>query len=197
MASVEDVANALSLLIQTAAYPTGINNPSVANVDITICFGWPIPAVLDELILAGKALVSIYPNPVERNESRGLGGVWEEYSVDSENGNGVGTREIKRQVKTFQITTWAPTPEIRGLISNAIDVILSDSIRLVLPDSAGNMKYLRTTLLDDLEKEGIYRCELFYDVEFPTVKSETFDIVEHNTVNVKNWENITIATKTT
>lgn len=70
MADLSDVMTVLVNLAEVAVYPNGTNNPSVANVDVRIFSGWPIPANLDADLKAGKANVSVYPTSMERNTTR-------------------------------------------------------------------------------------------------------------------------------
>jgi hypothetical protein len=61
MASIYDVEIALTNLAQTAVYPNGITAPSVANCNVKIFPGNPIPDSLDFDLAAGNAQVSIFP----------------------------------------------------------------------------------------------------------------------------------------
>lgn len=73
MADLSDVSNALGALIGNALYPSGASgeNPSpVAGVPVRVDVGWPSPQTLDAAMSAGKAHVSIYPRPNERNTTR-------------------------------------------------------------------------------------------------------------------------------
>lgn len=73
MADLSDVLTALGTLIGTALYPSGASgeNPSpVAGIPVRVEMGWPSPQSLDSAVIAGKAHVSIYPRPEERNTSR-------------------------------------------------------------------------------------------------------------------------------
>ena len=70
MADLSDVINSLVDICQTAVYPNGLLNPSVANVDVRIYGGWPIPENLDADLSVGKANVSVYPTPSERVTTR-------------------------------------------------------------------------------------------------------------------------------
>ncbi|ADE12139.1 hypothetical protein [Sideroxydans lithotrophicus] len=75
MADLSDVENALVTLIAQTLYPAGIpvgvNPPSpVANVPCVVYAGWPIPAQLDADLKIGKAHVSVFPTPSERNTTR-------------------------------------------------------------------------------------------------------------------------------
>ncbi len=74
MADLSDVVNVLASLTQSAVYPTGTTNPSVSGAPITIVPGWPVPAQLDGLIVAGASMISLYPMPgMDANTTRFLG----------------------------------------------------------------------------------------------------------------------------
>jgi hypothetical protein len=67
MSSIYDVGTALKELAANAVYPSGTSQPSVADVDVKVVYGWPQKDKLDADILAGKAQVSIFPlNGMER-----------------------------------------------------------------------------------------------------------------------------------
>lgn len=66
VADLTDVLNTLSSLVATAVYPNGILQPSVAGVEVTVCPGWPVRTVLDDQLLLGHAMVSIFPTNQER-----------------------------------------------------------------------------------------------------------------------------------
>lgn len=70
MADIYDVQVALTNLAQTAIYPNGTSQPSVANCNVKIFPGWPIPASLDADLAAGNAQVSIFPTNVARQSTR-------------------------------------------------------------------------------------------------------------------------------
>jgi len=61
MANVYDVETALAALIQTAVYPNGTAAPSVANCDVRLYPGEPLPGTLDPDLLARKAHVTVFP----------------------------------------------------------------------------------------------------------------------------------------
>lgn len=70
MADLSDVLNSLASIAESAVYPNGTSNPSVAGVDVRIYVGWPVPANLDADLALGKVNVSIYPSPSERPTTR-------------------------------------------------------------------------------------------------------------------------------
>src|SRR6267154_3623897 len=61
MATLADVLTTLTQNVKAAIYPNGTSNPSTAGVDVTVIDGFPIRNRLDQILLAGKALVSVFP----------------------------------------------------------------------------------------------------------------------------------------
>jgi hypothetical protein len=87
---------------------------------------------------------------------------------------GVAVEEIRRQQKLFQIAVWSATPLARDKIAAAIDVVLAGTFFLTLPDqSAARLIYVRNLESDALQKDRLYRRDLFYSVEYPTLDVET------------------------
>lgn len=86
----------------------------------------------------------------------------------------VGTvlRETKRQKRGMQITFWCPNPTIRDAVVPVVDRALAATQFLSLPDgSGGRLIYERSTVSDRSEREGLYRRDLFYSVEYGTTDS--------------------------
>lgn len=65
MADISDVTAYIASTAATAVYPNGTSQPSVANLDVQIYEGWPIPEQLD-LDLAGQMIPSTGGAPVTR-----------------------------------------------------------------------------------------------------------------------------------
>ncbi len=79
--------------------------------------------------------------------------------------------ELKRQVKMFQITIWAPTPGKRAAAAKVIDPGLAGLHWLQLPDfTAGRNIYVRGDDDDGGQEVLAYRRDLIYAVEYPTIK---------------------------
>lgn len=70
MADIYDVQVALTNLAQAAVYPNGLSQPSIANCDVRIYPGNPIPDTLDADLIAQKAHVSIFPTNIARVSTR-------------------------------------------------------------------------------------------------------------------------------
>lgn len=79
-------------------------------------------------------------------------------------------QEIRRQELNFRVTCWCPTPSTRDATAAAIDVNLAQVPFIPLPDeSLGRMTYVSTAILDQSENALLYRRDLVYRVEYPTM----------------------------
>lgn len=86
---------------------------------------------------------------------------------------GVVGREVKRQDKSFQISLWAPTPEVRDSLAKTVDPALAALTFVALADGTkGWIRYEFTIVMDTPSEEGMYRRDLFYTVEYPTMTTE-------------------------
>ena len=65
MADLSDITHYLAVQSANAVYPNGIAQPSVANCDVRIFEGWPLPDQL-QLDMEGKMLAGTPPVPVTR-----------------------------------------------------------------------------------------------------------------------------------
>ena len=87
-------------------------------------------------------------------------------------------REIRRQEQGFQIIVWAPSPALRDVASAAVDVTLSESEYLTLPDgSRSRLTYQRTMTTDEGTEAVLYRRDLVYLVEYATTQDRVFPAV--------------------
>jgi hypothetical protein len=81
-------------------------------------------------------------------------------------------REVRRQEQGFRITCWCPTPTTRDVAANAIDQALSCQRFLTMADgTSARMNYAGTTVFDQSQNARLYRRDLTYDIEYPTVIS--------------------------
>lgn len=82
-------------------------------------------------------------------------------------------RELKRQDKSFQIALWSPTPELRDSLAKVVDPALAEPVFVNFADgSCGWIRYEYTIIMDTPQEEGLYQRDLFYRVEYPTLKLE-------------------------
>lgn len=86
---------------------------------------------------------------------------------------GLAVRELRRQAKQFQIGVWAANNTTRDQIAAAIDVLFAKAPHLPLPyGCAGRITYKGSYQDDSEQKAGIYRRDVFYEIEYPTVETE-------------------------
>jgi hypothetical protein len=103
--------------------------------------------------------------------------------------NGTMIRELRRQERLFQITTWSDTPDHRDAVVKPTDVALAATPFMTLIDqSAARMIYKGSPITDQYQKDKLYRRDLFYTVEYAT--TQTIDGTQVIT------EQITIAPQT-
>ena len=81
-------------------------------------------------------------------------------------------REVKRQLRSYQVTCWCPTPEDRDALAGPLDVALSSSHWLTLADTTvARLRYVTSSVTDDTQKVGTFRRDLFYSAEFGTTET--------------------------
>jgi hypothetical protein len=168
MADITDVAQALVQAIANAIYPDGADKPSVCGLPVIVYQGWPDPQQLAADLVAGKAHVSVWPLPGDRVTDVMMGDTeWVEQTNDGQ--QGASLLEVRRQSRTFQVTVWANCFANRDPLAAAIDAALSVITRLALPDgTTAVMTYARSAQDDSQQKQGIYRRDLYYDLNYAT-----------------------------
>ena len=83
-------------------------------------------------------------------------------------------REIRRQVQDFQMSCFAPSPLVRDALCSAVDLMLAQSTRTMLPDGwSVFIRYHGTRVNDRPTKDRVWRRDLFCAVEYPTVETMT------------------------
>lgn len=99
-------------------------------------------------------------------------------------GQGVAVRQTRRQEQGYQITVWANCFDQRDPIAAAIDSALSGTPHLTLADQSATLRFKNSRQDDSQQKEGIYRRDLFYAVEFSTFQSQTLTQITATIENV-------------
>jgi hypothetical protein len=99
---------------------------------------------------------------------------------------GAGTvgKPVGTQQRQFQITIWAPTPAARTAAAKLVDGALRDMPRITLPDTTMGMLCYSHTVTDDVvQKANCWRRDLFYVVEYTTLKeSVATEIIVEKTI---------------
>jgi len=84
---------------------------------------------------------------------------------------GTAVEELRRQIKDFQITVWAPAPGLRERIGSAIDAALSEQCHIDLNDGApAQLLYARQSDSDRSENWHVYRRDLIFRVNYATTR---------------------------
>ncbi len=99
-------------------------------------------------------------------------------------GQGIAVRETRRQEQGYQITVWANCFDQRDPIAAAIDSALSGIPHLTLADQSAALRFKSSRQDDSQQKEGIYRRDLMYAVEFSTFASQTLTQITATVENV-------------
>ena len=94
-------------------------------------------------------------------------------------------QETRRQVKTFRISLWCPSPRIRDEMAAVVDPALADLPFVNLPDgTSGRLLYVRSHTNDGGQKAQLYRRDLDYSVEYSTTKVTTAAAIVATQVNI-------------
>lgn len=79
--------------------------------------------------------------------------------------------QTRRQQQSFRVTCWCPDPFTRDATGTVIDTALAQVRFITLPDgSKGRLLYQSSTATDRAEDASLYRRDLIYRVEYPTIK---------------------------
>jgi hypothetical protein len=97
---------------------------------------------------------------------------------------GTYSEDVRRQSRSFQITIWAPDPAKRTALAKPIDIALAKAKFLQLPDQKARMLYKSTGVMDNAQKDGLYRRDLIYSVEYATTEITTTTTVASQTVAI-------------
>lgn len=81
-------------------------------------------------------------------------------------GHGTLMKLLRQQEKHFMVTVWAPTPDMREALAEAIDDRLGTMDRLSLADFPGRIRYQSTYEEEPLERLQVFRRSLTYSVEW-------------------------------
>jgi hypothetical protein len=84
--------------------------------------------------------------------------------------DGITSFESRRQEKDVRIICWCPSPQIRDDVASAIDFAINQNSFLLLSDQTrARVIYKNTTSYDQAQNALLYRRDLVYCLEYPTV----------------------------
>jgi hypothetical protein len=82
------------------------------------------------------------------------------------------TRELRRQEQHVRVILWCPTPVLRDAAGSAVDVVMAATDFISLPGpAAGRLTYVGSIEDDVPSKENLWRRDLRYCIEYPTLES--------------------------
>lgn len=82
-------------------------------------------------------------------------------------------KEVRRQEQGFRVTCWCPTPASRDTTAAVIDQALARQTFLDMPDSSSaRITYDGTAVFDQSQDALLYRRDLIYRIEYPTLISD-------------------------
>ncbi|MBO9539678.1 hypothetical protein J7643_03700 [bacterium] len=94
-------------------------------------------------------------------------------------GTGSLIRLLRQQEKHFMVTVWAPGPDVRETLAEAIDDRLGTMDRLPLSDFPGRIRYQSTYEEEPQDRLQVFRRSLTYSVEWArTVKLPATQVID-------------------
>ena len=82
----------------------------------------------------------------------------------------IGYLESRRQEKDVHLVCWCPDPTSRDSVAIAIDNAFSGLPFLALPDNtSARVCYKNTSIFDQAQNARLYRRDLIYTIEYPTL----------------------------
>jgi hypothetical protein len=80
--------------------------------------------------------------------------------------------ESRRQEKDLRVICWCPSPPVRDTVAGAIDAAIDQMAFLRIPDTTNaRIIYRNTTSYDQAQNALLYRRDLVYNVEYPTIST--------------------------
>lgn len=84
--------------------------------------------------------------------------------------DGRGFKEVRRQQRDLRVIAWCPSPELRDRIATLIDHAFAAREFLEFPDEVtARVTYRGTSVYDQAQNSQLFRRDLIYTVEYPTV----------------------------
>lgn len=183
MADVSDVGQALVGFVESVVYPNGTAAASIVGNGIKIYQGWPTPEELADDLAAGIVHVSVFPRPGDRI----IDTLTDDWQLVAPLVNGVGTalKELRRVARVFQVSVWAQAPALRDSIAGPLDAAFADMWRMPLADNTtGMVRYAGSSQIDDLQKQGIYKRDLLYEVSYGVTTTQQVTAITETTLNI-------------
>lgn len=86
--------------------------------------------------------------------------------------DGQGGRELRRQTAGFRVTLWCPDPGVRDRVAAVVDVALAGTTFLDVGGWGCRVRMAGGSSTDEASAGGVWRRDLLYSIEYPTVLEE-------------------------
>ena len=83
--------------------------------------------------------------------------------------DGAGGTELRRQRVGFRVTAWCPDPGVRDRVAGCVDLALANLQFLDVGGWGCWLQVLGGSVVDEGSAAGIWRRDLLYSIEYPTV----------------------------
>lgn len=87
--------------------------------------------------------------------------------------DGAGGTELRRQQAGFRVTAWCPSPSARDRVAACVDVALAATRFLDVGGWGCSLRLSGGSAVDEGSAAGIWRRDLLFRVEYPTVATES------------------------
>ena len=98
--------------------------------------------------------------------------------------DGQGGRELRRQDALFRVTFWCPDPTTRDQVASLVDLALADLTFMDVGGWGCRIRLSGNSSTDDGAGGGIWRRDLLYSIEYPTVTAEILPAMLFGLTNV-------------
>lgn len=89
-------------------------------------------------------------------------------------GSATALKEVRRQRQSIRVACWCPTPATRDAAAVTVDQALAAISFLDLADGTqARVVYAGSTVLDQSQNASLYRRDLLYTAEYPTLITQT------------------------
>jgi glycosyltransferase involved in cell wall biosynthesis len=102
--------------------------------------------------------------------------------------------QIRRQEQIFRLIGWCADPAIRDAAMIAVDQALAGLYFLPLADGrVGRSRFRQSITLDRQENASLYRRDLLYSVEYPTLQTATLAAMLFGTTTIGTAANASVS----
>jgi len=97
--------------------------------------------------------------------------------------------EIRRQERDIRVIFWCPNPILRDKAAAAVDILVARKTFMETPDhSHARITYGGSAVFDQAQNAQLYRRDLIYKVEYPTIVTENLPAMLFGALNLNAAE---------